>query len=109
LDGYGADGKALVVIRFKNIKSFEFLIEDRQRLELLRFDHLGFKPVFHFILPFVLEVLVDIVKVPIQLEKCHHFLVADGAHEPGTCSRGRCTSWPFSIFQRDPRGQVLSV
>jgi hypothetical protein len=64
LDGYGADGKALVVIRFKDIKSFEFLIEDRQRLELLRLDHLGFKPVFHFILPFVLEVLVDIVKVP---------------------------------------------
>lgn len=63
MDGYGADGKAFVVIRFKDIKPFELLIEDRQRLEFLRLDHLGFKPVFHLILPFVLEVLVGIVKV----------------------------------------------
>ena len=57
-------GTTIVV---EDIQAFEFLVEDSQRLKALRLDHLCLEPIFGFILFDLLQVLVRIVKVPVQL------------------------------------------
>ncbi|KAG0646149.1 Precorrin-2 dehydrogenase [Hyphodiscus hymeniophilus] len=51
------------IIRFEDIKTFEFLIYDCQWLEFLRFDHLLVEPILDFVLFNFREFLVGIIEM----------------------------------------------
>lgn len=61
--------RARYFIRFKDIEVLEFLIEDGQRLEALGFDHLAFEPILDFILLYLFQIFVIVVKMPKHLER----------------------------------------
>ena len=56
-------------IWFENVKAFEFLIENGERLESLGFEHLLLKPILNFILLVFFQVLVVVVEMPINLSQ----------------------------------------
>lgn len=60
-------GGVRVVIGFEDIQAFQFLVEDCQRLELLRLDHLCLEPSLNFVLLYFLYILVLVVDVSIKL------------------------------------------
>jgi hypothetical protein len=55
--------KSLVFVGLEDIEALQFLIQDCERLEASRLLHLGFKPIFDFILSVVFQVLVYVIKV----------------------------------------------
>ena len=57
------------IIRFKHIKPLEFLVEQCERLEALRFCELSLEPVFYFVLFDFFEVLVYVVEVSVGGEE----------------------------------------
>ena len=57
------------VVRLKDIKTFQFLIENRKRLKALGFDHLGLEPVFDFVLALILKIPVGIIEVSKRCER----------------------------------------
>ena len=77
--GYGRvrhwRSRARRLIGFEDIEPLELLIEDRQWLELLRFDHLCLEPILDFILLHLLQTLVVIVKVSMVCETLTMLLV----------------------------------
>lgn len=56
-------GRAWSIIRLENIQILEFLVQNRQRLESLGFDHLRLKPILDFVLLYFFEVFVIVVKM----------------------------------------------
>lgn len=58
------------IVGFEYIQAFEFLVQHRERLELLRLVHLHFKPVLDFILLYFLEVGVGIVQM--SMRRCEN-------------------------------------
>ena len=57
----GGRWRRALVIRLEDIKAFELLIENGERLEPFSLDHLRLEPVFDFVLSFVLEILMGII------------------------------------------------
>lgn len=65
---------ALFVIRIEDVELLQFLVEDRERLKLLRLHHLRFEPCLDFVLLHGLEMFVCVVEMAIQLQQCDLWL-----------------------------------
>jgi hypothetical protein len=50
-------------VRFEDVEAFELLVQDGERLELLRLDHLLLEPILDLILLFLDEVLVVVIEM----------------------------------------------
>lgn len=69
--GRGAGGeirRSRRLVWLENVQALKLLIQNRQRLELLGLDHLGFEPILDFILLYFFEILVIIVEMSIEAQ-----------------------------------------
>ena len=64
--GNGGGRLLRIFIGLEHIQPFQLLIQDSKGLKALRLIHLNFKPILDLILSVVFQILVQVVKMPVN-------------------------------------------